>query len=780
MLRLFSLLLFNLLFITDVAISAQNQIIVGVVSDGPTFHIDRAIKLINKEIQQLTEGEFTVRLPDSKQLDGGWQRSGIESAFGRLYADTDVDVVLALGFSSAAIAVTRKDHPKPTIAAVIIDDRLANAPRKGVTSGKHNLVYISIQADLETELKEFHKVVNFHKVALLSDALMSEVMPSLRKQGEKIAKRLGIKLVPVAHHGGNDDLLSRLPVDIDAVLIGGLPRMNKAEQLALLRGLAERGLPSYSLMGSQLVEQGALMTALPAQNWQRRSRRIALNLQAVLLGGNPADMRVFIEGKRRLIINMETARQLNISPPLKVLLDAQTLNTEPQTASVRWTLEEVARQAVAKNLLVGASSLGLEAEGKRVNEAKARLLPQFSIEASQQFNNDDNPAVSSGGLAEELGVASLKLSQVLYDESSVANFDTENAQQAARIAEHKKTELDAVRNSTVAFFNVLQSQTLRDIRQQRLQLTRSNLDLARGRVKAGSATNADVYRWQSELAQASAELLTANSGYRQARESLNQLLNRPLNEPFSLQPVTLEDSKLMMNDPAMADLIGNDADFQRLSEALIKFGLDRSPQVAASVARIAAQQRIIKSERSSYWSPTVTLSGELSHAYQDSRAGNLSQQGENDWRIGVNLSLPLFEGGARSSRVERALLTRDQLRLQLRNTRRSIEQNIRADLHTVQASRFSIDLNRAAADAAVKNLDLVSDAYSKGASGVIDLVDAQNSAITAQLNAANATYQYLTDLMNLQHSLSVIDFFLPDDERRSIIQSISNAVISGE
>jgi len=90
--------------------------------------------------------------------------------------------------------------------------------------------------------------------------------------------QMGIKIFPVLHGGKGDDLVSRLPSDIDAVLIGALPRMDEAQMAKLLSNLIELGLPSYSLIGSHLVEQGALVTAVPFESWQRRTHRLALDL----------------------------------------------------------------------------------------------------------------------------------------------------------------------------------------------------------------------------------------------------------------------------------------------------------------------------------------------------------------------------------------------------------------------------------------------------------------------------------------------------------------------
>ncbi|MCK5313140.1 MAG: hypothetical protein KAJ62_13570, partial [Desulfobacteraceae bacterium] len=228
----------------------------------------------------MIQNEFVVRFKENKRLDGGWQRNGIQSALSHLYKDPEVDIVIALGFGSAAVAVSLKDHPKPTLAAVIFNPHLVNAPNKGNSSGKHNLAYISIQADLATELKTFREVVDFTNIALLSDSLMMEVMPALATEGAKVTTETGIKIFPVLHGGKGDDLVSRLPSDIDAVLIGALPRMDEAQMAKLLSDLIKLGLPSYSLTGSRLVEQGALATAVPFKNWQRRTRRLALDLQA--------------------------------------------------------------------------------------------------------------------------------------------------------------------------------------------------------------------------------------------------------------------------------------------------------------------------------------------------------------------------------------------------------------------------------------------------------------------------------------------------------------------
>lgn len=759
-----------------VSASAKELVTVGIVTDGPSSLIDQTISFVNKEIQVLTKNEFDVRLPKEYQLNGGWKQRGIESALENLYQNPKVDIVLVLGYSSAVVAVNQKNYPKPTLVATIIDENTANAPVNGSTSGKHNLNYISIQGNLKRELNSFRKVVDFKNIALLSDALISEVMPKLGKKGKEEASKLGIKITPVRHRGGNvKKLLSKIPKNIDAIMIGALPRLSVKQKSKLLKGLIRRGLPSYCIVNSQLVEQGALMATVPSKNSKQIARRIALNIQATLLGEDPKDMNIFISEPRRLIINMQTAHRLRVSPSFKVMLEAEQIHEVKKKASVRWNLKKVADTALNKNLNIKASKLNINIGREKINESQSRLLPQLSIGANHQFRG----GYGSDTLGKQNGSASLSFSQIIYDESAWSSLDVERLQQDVRISENRQTELDVIQNATVKFLDVLKAQTLRDVQKENVILSRVNLDLAQSKVRIGTASKADVYRWESKIFTAKTDLLRAESTLQQAKEALNQILNRPLDEIFDIDPTLVANPLLIMNDPRLAGIISNRRSYYRLSKVLIDLGLDASPEIAIALVNIATAQRTLKSEERSYYIPKATLGGDYSNTYYDSRNNLLSQEGENDWYVGIKLSLPLYEGGARSSKINQSNLKVKQLQWRLQDTKAFIEQKIRANLHAAQASKLSIDLQQASADSSKKNYELVYDAYSKGTVGVIDLVDAQNSGLTAKFNAVNATYQFLIDLMYLQRSIGSFDFFLSNNERNSIVKKIKKKIISG-
>jgi outer membrane protein TolC len=138
---------------------------------------------------------------------------------------------------------------------------------------------------------------------------------------------------------------------------------------------------------------------------------------------------------------------------------------------------------------------------------------------------------------------------------------------------------------------------------------------------------------------------------------------------------------------------------------------------------------------------------------------------DTNWSLGVNLTLPLYTGGSRRAELGRAREDLNRLNLERRDLADRIEQRIRSALHQARASHSGIRLSRQGAEAAGKNLELVTDSYSRGAVSIIELLDAQNASLTADQVAANAVYDFFVDLMEVQRAAGNFDIFLSTEEK---------------
>ncbi len=774
----FSLLAMLLLLLTATA-QAAKVFNIGIVTDGPVEHTSWSPELFKNELLLLTKADFDVRFPAAKHLDGGWSAKRIAAAHTQLQEDPAVDMVLALGYVSGAVAALTSPLRRPTFAPFVMDADLQGLPKSGNTSGVKNLNYLSSGADFVRDLQAFNSVANCKNIAVFVDEANYKAQPGLIRRAREVTAAAGVELLFIQQRARNEELAVRLPPVVDCVVVTDLARLGPASMDRLIAALIEKKIPSYGLLDSQLVERGLLMAEAPASDWRRLARRNALNMHAVLHGESAENQPVTFRSKRRLTINMATARAIGISPRYDILDSALLLHEEPAPQGRQLSLAMVAAEAIVVNLDLRAAELRVEAGQTDVTLARARLLPQLNASVDYTQLNDDSTAVIGGVAAEQSTAAAITLSQLIYSDAVRANVEIQRYLQNNREALKRQLELDIIQEATTTYLNLLKAQNFVQISREDTSLSRANLERARDRQQIGTANAAEVYRWQSRLATSRQVLLGAQSKLQQARDALNRLLHRPLKESFIAEPATLEDPSLIVSRQELFDYVSNDRAFELMGDFMVKEGVATSPELAALEALLAATQREIKANRRAYWVPTVTLQGEVAQVIDEQRVAGLSSEDDTDWSVMVDISLPLFEGGARRARLSDSQLTFTQQLTQRDASSERIEQRIRATLHRIGASYPSIRLSKDAATAAKNNLDLVTDSYSRGAVSILDVLDAQNATLIAEEAASNAVFDFLIDLMNLQRSLGRFDFFLDEQGMDSWLERLRRYITSG-
>jgi len=760
--RLLSVTAFFLSLLSSTFLLAASKYDIAVISDGPNQQPNPIEVALIDELVALTEGEFEITI---KRYQADWTLPSIERAFQQAYANSAIDMLLVTGIAANQVGVARKSFDKPTFLPVVFDVELMGAPIEGDVSGKTNLNYLVSQIEFQQNLSNFKRLAPMKKIALIGDQVVFEAVPTVIKDARRVAKEEGVDLVFIGHDGQNDDLVSAIADGVDGVMVAAFPRMSEIAYLAMIDDLNRRKLPSFSFLGSERVAQGLLFTDTPNTDWGRLARRNALNMQAVMLGASAAEIGVFFETKSELTLNMETARQISLSPSFDLLAEAVQLNRLPENQGTLYSLVDVAELALAQNLQLSAEAYGLSAGQSDVRKAKSSLLPQLSL-GSSYTQRKKSDAVLAGQLAEKSSDGSISLSQQLYSDSSWANLTIQRYLQNNREASFEQSKLEIVQAATIAYLNVLRAQTQVRVRQDNLNLTKTNLELARDRVRVGFSSSADVYRWESSMASDRATLLQSTADLNQARENLNRLLHRPISAPFRVADVT-ETDPFALSPDEFTSLIYNPRSYGYYTDFVLQMGFDLSPELAQLKAQMGANQREIVNRKRAFWLPDFSINGRYGENFDQSGLGVGSTEGDSDWDVSVTASIPLFDSGLRRTELSRSRLERKQLMALFDAAHEQVEQQIRANIHEAVASFANIKLSKQAASSAAKNLELVTDSYAKGLVSIIDLLDAQNAGRQADEAAANAVYDFLIDIMNMQRSVGLFEFMLSDGEKQA-------------
>jgi len=109
---------------------------------------------------------------------------------------------------------------------------------------------------------------------------------------------------------------------------------------------------------------------------------------------------------------------------------------------------------------------------------------------------------------------------------------------------------------------------------------------------------------------------------------------------------------------------------------------------------------------------------------------------------GINVSIPLFTGDRFSARAREAELAAMESQARVLELQQRIERDLRKTLANTQAAYQKIAVTEQILERANLSLQLASTRYRLGLSNMVELNDAENAQIAAQIGAANARYSY--------------------------------------
>ena len=763
--RLYEVLLIWLLLCLASPSQAQERVGVAVVLDGPSDRLATQQQLYVDELLALTANEFDVEI---RTFVGEWSREASLSTIDAAYADPSVDLVLIVGFVANQLAATRSDFPKPTFLPLVLDTGLLRSGELGGTSGIRNLNYLNAYANFSDDLDTLSRFTPYRNLVLFVDENLSSAIPQLRDAALNVSSARGITLIEVTHDGIDHRLMNRVPAETEAIFIAGLPRMPEAEFAELVAAINNAGLPSFSFIGVTDVERGLLATDREPRDVSRQARLNALNMQAVMLGERTQDQPIASPRKEQLTINMDTARKIGLSPSFDLLNDAVLLNRVEAVTGDEYGLVDIARMAIERNQDLLAETYGVQAGLEEIERARSNLLPQVGASAGYTVRND-SPFVSAGIYAERSSDAAVNVDQLLYSDAASANLSIQKEIQKSRLASFEEFKLDVVLAATTSYYAVLNARSQLAVQENNLRISRANLDLAKNRVSLGSTTAADVFRWEAEEARAQILVSNARATEGQAHDALNRILHKPQGVRLALKEASFNEPFVMRREE-FDQLVTSPADYAKFSRFYIDRALRQAPELEQLDAQITAKRRDLTSQKRSYWLPDFSVGGRYTSNLGQSGlgAGPSAGQDVDDWSVGLQATLPLFSGGLKKANVSRASYELRQLESLRLSTQERVEERIRSQLHIIQAAYAQIQLTAIAAEASLKNFELVSDAYGRGAVNVIELLDAQDTSLTASAASAESLYFFLSEIMALQRAVGGFDYLLPSDERSAL------------
>ncbi|MBT8218464.1 MAG: TolC family protein, partial [Bacteroidia bacterium] len=576
-----------------------------------------------------------------------------------------------------------------------------------------------------------------------------------------------------------DDLTAFLASDTNRYTAAYLlPYLGEDEELVAqtLTQLNEYQIPTTSLFGGDYIREGALVGYKTSDNIRKIPRRIALNVMKIVEGQNAKDLPVGMETfDDNLIINMETARRINIYPDFDLMSEATLYNLEVIPTDNTLTLQSAIAQALANNLDIKIDQANVDISNTEIDIAKSEMLPSLDVSTSYSVQDEVSTLSKQGALGRSNFLATGELSQIILAEPVLANIAIQKMLKYNQEESLRQTQMDIVIDVAQTYMNILFAKSNLNIQQENVARTRENYAISKAKESIGYTGSSDINRWEAELANANSELNSAYASLRQAKFLLNQLLNRPIDDVIEIADVSLESSMLLITD-ARTDLIDNYGKLEVFADFLVAFAKENLPELAQINIATDVEKRLQLSRKRALYLPNIAASASASRILgrYDVPTGLNPIDISTTWNIGLGLSYPIFQGNYRKKLIEQSNISLTQLKDSKKDLENRLELRIRSQLESVGAAYSKMDLSNTAAVASNKNFAIVQDAYSAGQSNVTTLIDAQNNALFSKLSATNAVYSFILEFLTLERSIGFYNFLATEQEKKTFFQDVRN------
>ena len=184
-------------------------------------------------------------------------------------------------------------------------------------------------------------------------------------------------------------------------------------------------------------------------------------------------------------------------------------------------------------------------------------------------------------------------------------------------------------------------------------------------------------------------------------------------------------------------------------EAWVKAASESSYTVAVARANYEIAKQEIDRQRAGHY-PTLDLTGSATRVDDPTSAAPGISPIVNGGSIGLQLQIPIFQGGLTQSRVREAVALRDRAEQDLENTQRTVAQTVRAGFLVVSSG---ISLVRALEQALVSTQSQLESTILGRDVGVrtsVDVLNAQQQVFQARRDLQSARYTFLINTLRLK------------------------------
>jgi len=401
-------------------------------------------------------------------------------------------------------------------------------------------------------------------------------------------------------------------------------------------------------------------------------------------------------------------------------------------------LLDIYNEALQNDPTYRAAEYSYLADKEIVVQGRAALLPSLTLSGSTNWNEyyqDKQLQQQYNSFS-----SSARITQPLFRLDTWFQFRQARSLTDAAEADFAYEQQNLLVRTADLYFGVLRAVDNLNAAISEEKAIKKQLDQAQQRFEVGLSAITGVQEAQLAFDLSKASRINIEGKLFSSREALNALIGR---EIFSLSE--LGDSLVVSNPSPVS------------KEKWVELALTNNFQLKASYLRKKAAKNSARSAASNHL-PKIDIVGTESESETNQfnyEGLNFNGQGipvpaiTGRRNFGIQFSMPLFQGGAVSSKRKQAYLKYDQATENTLFAERKVIQEVRSQYSNVLTLVANVTAQTQAVKSATSALEATQVGYKVGTRNVVDLLQAEKNLYSAEKNLSNAKYDYILSNLRL-------------------------------
>ncbi len=408
-----------------------------------------------------------------------------------------------------------------------------------------------------------------------------------------------------------------------------------------------------------------------------------------------------------------------------------------------YSLIEVYQQALANDPTLASALSANQAAQETIEQAKALYRPTVNLNAAATATQSDLKYLSGNSPFRVQGRSNyegysygVEARQPIYRKDSLVQIDQSKVKVSQADKQLNLSKQDLILRVTQAYFDVLLAQDKIDLIIAQKAAILSQLEQAKANFEVGTATITDVNEAQARYDLVFAQEIAAVNEHQIAQRSVQAITGQT--------PQKLASVKSDMAATSLTQGVDKWLEVANQNNLKLQIQQDALALSAQEVERLNAGHL-----------PTLDAVANYNDNYSNGSANGIGSELKTAV-IGLQLQIPLYQGGAVSSRVRQAVLNQQKAQDDVQIARRSAELETQRAYLNLSSSIAQVKAYEQALVSSQSQVDSTKLGYEVGVRTSVDVLNAQQQLFSAKRDLLQARYSYLVNIIRLKATTGVV------------------------